>query len=122
MFKRLVVCSLTILIAAVLVVAQGWATPLMGTVPAVKSDTVTIAGAVTKVDSSMIEVTTDKKETVSVMVNATTAYRKWIMAKPWQQDPTAHAGNVKVGMRVRIDVAKDNPQTAKTVWIVVGRV
>ena len=81
----------------------------------------TIAGVVTKVDPNMIEVRTDKKETVSVIVNATTAYRKWIMAKPWGQDPTAHASNVKVGMRVRIDVAKDNPQTAKTVWIVVGR-
>lgn len=122
MLKRLAVCSLTTLIPVVVVLAQSGATHLMGAVPAVKSDIVTIAGVVTRVDPSAIEVRTDNNETVSVTVDSSTLYRKWILAKPWQQDPTAHANNVNVGLRVRIDVAKDNPRIAKTVWIVVGRV
>ena len=88
----------------------------MGAVPAVKSDIETIAGVVTKVDASAIEVGTDNNETTSVMVDASTLYRKWILAKPWQQDQRANANDVQVGMRVRIDVAKDNPRIAETVW------
>ena len=79
-------------------------------------------GVVTKVDPSAIDVRLDNNETTSVTVNESTLYRKWILAKPWAQDPRADANDVKVGTRVRIDVARDNPNTAKTVWIVVGRV
>ena len=82
----------------------------------------TVPGVVTKVDPSAIEVRTDNNETVSVAVNASTHFRKWILAKPWAQDPRADISNVKVGTRVRIDVAPDNPNTAKTVWIVIGGV
>ena|SRR5437867_2344809 len=82
----------------------------------------TIAGVVTKVDPHAIDVRLDNNETSSVMVNESTRYRKWILTKPWQQDPRSHADDVKVGMRVRIDVAWDKPTMAKTVWLVFGRV
>jgi len=122
MLKRFIVCSLTTLIPAVVVFVQSGATHVMGAVPAVKSDIETIAGVVTKVDASAIEVGTDNNETTSVMVDASTLYRKWILTKPWQQDPRANADDVQVGMRVRIDVARDNPRMAETVWLVFGRV
>src|SRR5213594_3217809 len=82
----------------------------------------TFAGVVTKVGPCAINVRLDNNETSSVTVNERTLYRKWILAKPWGQDPRAHADDVKVGMRVRIDVARDNPTMAKTVWLVFGRV
>ena len=69
-----------------------------------------------------INVRLDNNETSSVAVNESTLYRKWILAKPWGQDPRANANDVTVGMRVRIDVARDNPAIAKTVWLVFGRV
>ncbi len=82
----------------------------------------TVAGVVTKVDPSAIDVRLDNNETAFFTVNESTLYHKWILAKPWAQDPRADANDVKVGTRVRIDVARDNPNSAKTVWIVVGRV
>jgi len=82
----------------------------------------TFAGVVTKVDPSAIDVRLDNNETASVNVNGRTLYRKWILAKPWAQDPRADASDVKVGTRVRVDVARDNSNAVKTVWIVVGRV
>jgi hypothetical protein len=82
----------------------------------------TVAGVVTRVDPSAIDVRLDNNETSSVAVNENTLYRKWILAKPWGQDPRANANDVTVGMRVRIDVARDNPSIAKTVWLVFGRV
>ena len=80
-----------------------------------------IVGVVTKVDSTMIEVRTDSKETMSIILGPATRYLKWIMAKPWQQDPRVDARFVHVGSRVHIEPSRDNPQTARTVWIVVGR-
>ena len=82
------------------------------------SHTSTISGVLTAVGPTKIDVTTHA-EARSFTLNADTKYRKWIMAKPWQQDTHADLESLKVGMRVRVDVATDNPQTAKTVWIVV---
>src|SRR5947207_10262301 len=98
MLKRFVVCSLTTLIPAVVVSVQSGTTHVIGAVPAVESDIGTIAGVVTKVDASAIEVRTDNNETISVTVDASTLYRKWILAKPWQQDSRANANDVEAGM------------------------
>ena len=80
-----------------------------------------IVGVVTKVEANTVEVRTDSKETASVTLGPDTRYLKWIMAKPWQQDPRTNARFLHVGSRVRIEAAQDNPRTARTVWIVVGR-
>ena len=80
----------------------------------------TIVGVVTKVDSNMIEVRTDRKETASIMLGPETRYAKWIMAKPWAQDPRANLRFVHFGSRVRVEPSPTNPQIARTVWIVVG--
>ena len=82
----------------------------------------TVVGVVTKVEPGTIEVNTDSGQTTSVSTDSMTTYRKSILAKPWGQDARADAGFVQVGKRVHIEVAKDNPSTAHTVWIVVGRV
>lgn len=84
-----------------------------------RADTNTIAGVLTRVGPSAIDVGTNYETATSLMLNADTTYRKWIMAKPWQQDTRADLESLKVGMRVRVDVEQDNPLTAKTVWIVV---
>ncbi len=82
----------------------------------------TVVGVVTKVEPGTIEVNTDSGQTTSVSTDSMTTYRKWILAKPWGQDARADAAFVQVGKRVHIEAAKDNPSTARTVWIVVGRV
>jgi hypothetical protein len=82
------------------------------------SHTRTISGVLATVDPTTIEVTTHGEE-AELMLNTDTKYRKWIMAKPWQQDTHADFESLKVGMRVRVDVDESNPQAAKTVWIVV---
>jgi hypothetical protein len=83
------------------------------------STTHTIAGTLMRIDPGSIEVGTDIENTTSIALSSDTAYRKWIMAKPWQQDSAANAGLLRVGMRLRVEVANDNPMLAKTVWIVV---
>lgn len=80
-----------------------------------------LAGVVTKVEQGRIEIRTDKQETRSIALGPEVRYLKWIMAKPWQQDPRVDARFLHVGSRVRIDVAGNNPQTARTVWVVVGK-
>jgi len=73
MFKRLVVCSMTILISTALILAQGGASHLMGTVTAVKPDTVTIKMQDGKSETVMLEKSTkftDLKVGDSVMINA----------------------------------------------------
>src|SRR5437867_3458868 len=82
----------------------------------------TIVGVVTKVEPGTIEVKTDAGATTSVTVNTKTVYMRWILRKPWAQDPRADADFVKVGKRVHIEVDNGNPPTARTVWVVVGRV
>ena len=82
----------------------------------------TVVGVVTSVEPGMIVVQTDAGQTTSVTTNAKTVYMKWILQKPWGQDHRADEHFVRVGKRVHIEVAKDNPSTARTVWIVVGRV
>lgn len=78
----------------------------------------TVVGTVLKVDPTMIQVRTDDGQTTSVTLSASTQYRKWIMAKPLQQDPRADLRFVQVGKRVRIEVMRDDPMTARVVWIV----
>src|SRR5713226_2422378 len=80
-----------------------------------------IVGVITKVETGTIDVKTDAGETTSVALNSNTVYMKWIMRQPWQQDPRAGARFLRVGKRVHVEVAEDNPRTARTVWIVVGR-
>ena len=82
----------------------------------------TVVGVVTSVEPGMIVVKTDAGQTTSVTTNDKTAYMKWILQKPWGQDPRADEHFVRVGKRVHIEVAKDNPSVARIVWIVVGRI
>jgi hypothetical protein len=74
-----------------------------------------IAGVLTKVDQGRIEMTADDKKAVSLTLSSNTKYRRWIMSKPWQQDPNAKWSDLKVGGRVRVEVSGD---AATTVWIV----
>src|SRR5882724_4662535 len=77
------------------------------------SSTHTIAGTLMRIDPGSIEVGTDIENATSIALSSDTAYRKWIMAKPWQQDTGANAESLRLGMRVRVDVAQDNPMVAK---------
>jgi hypothetical protein len=79
----------------------------------------TLWGTVTAIDRATLHVRTDGGETAAVKVTADTQYRKWIMAKPWAQDPHADARFVSVGNRVGIDLADGDGRTARVVWIVV---
>src|SRR2546422_6206701 len=85
MFKRLVVCSMTILISTALILAQSGATHLMGTVTAVKPDTVTI------------KMQDGKSETV--MLGKTTKYMK--------DDKPAKSRELRVGDSVMISAKMD---------------
>lgn len=84
---------------------------------------VRLAGVITKVEGGRIEIRTDNRETRSVSLSSETRYRKWIMAKPWQQDARADARALRAGRRVHVDLDRErgNPESAQTVWIVVGR-
>lgn len=79
----------------------------------------TLWGTVTAVDPRTLHVRTDRGETAAVNITPDTQYRKWIMAKPWAQDPHADARFVGVGKRVGIEVAEGDGRTARVVWIVV---
>ena len=81
-----------------------------------------IAGVVTNVGPGTIEVKTDTGETRSVTTDTETEYMKWILQKPWGQDPRADADFLKVGKRVQIELVEQYASVARTVWIVVGRV
>ena len=85
MFKRLVVCSMTILISTALILAQGGASHLMGTVTAVKPDTVTI------------KMQDGKSETV--MLEKSTKFTR--------NDKPAKAADLKVGDSVMINASMD---------------
>jgi hypothetical protein len=74
-----------------------------------------IAGVLTKVEPGRIEMNSDDKKAVSLTLSTSTKYRKWIMSKPWQQDPNAKWSDLNVGVRVRVEVSGD---AATTVWIV----
>lgn len=76
-------------------------------------------GTVTGIEPGTLHVRTDRGDAVTVMVRPETKYKKWIMAKPLQQDPRATVRFVVVGSRVGIDFAADDPKTASVVWIVV---
>jgi hypothetical protein len=80
-----------------------------------------LAGVVTRVEADRLEIRTDSQEKASVALTEKTAYLKWILAKPWQQDARADVRSLRVGRRVHIDTAEDGRRTAKTVWIVTGR-
>ena len=74
-----------------------------------------VSGVLTKVETGRIEMTADDKKAVSLTLSPNTKYRKWIMSKPWHQDPNAKWGDLVVGGRVRVEVSGD---AATTVWIV----
>lgn len=80
-----------------------------------------IVGVVTRVEPNTIEVLTDSGEKTSVTVNASTTYLKWIMAKPWQQDPRTDRQSLRIGRRVLIDATPGVRPVARTVWVVTGR-
>lgn len=82
----------------------------------------TVVGVITNLEPGMIVVKTDAGQTTSVTTDGKTVYMKWILQKPWGQDPRADERFLRVGKRVHIEVTKDNPSIARTVWIVVGRV
>ena len=85
MFKRLLTCSLTIFMFSALLLAQSGATHLMGTVTAIKPDTVTI-----KMDNGKSEM---------VMLENTTKYTK--------DDKPAKSTDLKVGSSVMIFAKMD---------------
>ena len=100
MFKRTILVLFTVMLLVVVTYAKGN----------------TVSGVLTNVDTGRIEIKADDQKTVTLTLSSDTKYRKWIMAKPWQQDPTAKMSDLKQGMRVRVDVEGDK---AQTVWIVV---
>src|SRR5436853_3448537 len=85
MFRRFIASSIMLVVFAVAIFAQSGATHLMGTVTAVKPDTVTI------------KMPDGKSETV--MLEKTTKYMK--------DDKPAKSGDLKVGDSVMINANKD---------------
>jgi hypothetical protein len=79
----------------------------------------TLWGTVTRVDPGALQLRLHCGETAAVSLTADTQYRKWIMAKPWAQDPHATARAIGIGSRVGIDFTGGRERTARTVWIVV---
>ena len=78
-----------------------------------------IIGVVTSVDPGMMEVVTDSGDTRCVALEPDTKYRKWIMEKPWAEDPHTDLAYLRVGDRVRIRLRQDQPEAvARTVWVV----
>ena len=86
------------------------------------ADRNTVVGVVTNVGPGAIEVETDSGQTMCLSTDLETKYMKWIIQKPWGQDPQADPNSLRVGQRVHIDVAGWNSTLASTVWIVVGRI
>lgn len=85
MTRRIVLCSLTVLLSAALLRAHGETTHLMGTVTAVTADTVTVKDTAGK--------------SLVVMLAKTTKYLK--------DKKAAVIGDLKVGTRVMIEAAMD---------------
>jgi len=73
--------------------------------------TTTIAGTLTRVGPDMIEARMHDGQTTTLTITANTAYRKWIMVQPWQQDPRADARSLVVGQRVRVASRRRTPQS-----------
>lgn len=111
MLKRLI---LTLFMASAMAVSA---------VAQTSTSDVSLAGVITKVERDRIEIRTDNRETRSVSLSSETRYLKWIMAKPWQQDARADARSLRPGRRVHVnlDRKRGDPESATTVWIVVGR-
>ena len=78
----------------------------------------TLWGTVTATGPASLDLRLDRGESVAVSLTAATQYRKWIMAKPWQQDPRETNRAVTVGSRVGIEFT-EGQRTARVVWIVV---
>lgn len=85
MLKRLIACSMTMLISAALLLAHGDATHIMGTITAVQGDHVTVKQ--------------QDGKSVMVMMQKTTKYMK-------AEKPAASA-DMKAGTRVVIDAKMD---------------
>lgn len=88
---------------------------------AARGSDASVAGIITSVEPNRLEVTTDSQQVVSVTLTAETAYLKWITAKPWQQDIRTDARAVRPGRRVYVELTTNARPTARTVWIVTGR-
>jgi len=81
-----------------------------------------IVGVVTRVEPAMVEVITDSGDTRLVALDPDTKYMKWIIEKPWAQDPRADEAFLRVGERVHIRLNQDeSAPVARKVWIVVGQ-
>lgn len=80
-----------------------------------------VAGVVTKIEQGQLQIRTDHQESISISLSPETRAVKWIMAKPWEQDPHLDIRALQVGDRVRVELAPDRPQMARAVWVVVGR-
>jgi hypothetical protein len=89
-----------------------------GTVFANSADT-TVVGVVMRVEPTMIEVVTDSGDTKQVAVDPSTSYMKWVLEKPWAQDPKVDESFLRTGQRVHIRLRQDDPSSARKVWIVV---
>ena len=78
-----------------------------------------VTGVVSRMELGMICVVTDSGDTRLVAVDPDTEYMKWIMEKPWAQDPHVDASFIRVGDRVRIKLRQDDPEAvARKVWII----
>ncbi len=81
-----------------------------------------VVGTINCIGPTMVEIVTDSGATVQIAVDPNTKYEKWIIEKPWAQDPMVELSWLRVGERVRIKVREDNPEVARKVWVVVGHV
>lgn len=80
-----------------------------------------IVGTLTKIEPGIVELKADDGQTRSIAVTEKTSFMKWIMQKPWQQDPRIDRRLLAIGTRVRIEVARDNPNVARVIWVVARR-
>src|SRR5262245_3688555 len=93
---------------------------LMSIVSVAQTRSTEVVGTITRIDANRIEVMTDRQQSVSVALGPETVYRKWLMAKPWQQDLRTDRQALKAGQRVRIELAPGANEVAHTVWVVTG--
>jgi len=84
-------------------------------------DGTSLVGVVTRVEGHRLELRTERQEILSLTLGSQTTYRKWLLAKPWQQGLLTDLRSVRVGRRVHVELAPGAPQAAHTVWVVTGR-
>ena len=64
-----------------------------------------------------VHITMRERRAETVAVDDKTAYMKWIMHKPFQQDQRAGASALTVGRCVNVDLRSDGANLAKVIWI-----